>query len=288
MRINRLIPPIRIHPILLVFIIISILTGTFVEMFIILSIVLFHELGHFTAAAYYKWRIRQIMLWVFGGVMDTDEQGSKPVWEEFIVTIAGPFQHITIYFLVALASDLHLFPPSIIDTILFYNTTILLFNLLPIWPLDGGKLLFFLFSKYLTFQRAYHTILIWSVFLCIIALIVQLLFFPFTLSAFLLTLFLLLENHSEWKKRRYVFIRFLLSRLKGGNSLKAVKPIIVPAQYKLMDVFSNFSRDVKHSIHIQLPNNKQIILDEDDCLRRYFNHKEYDKTIGDIATYIRI
>lgn len=285
MKINNLIPQIRIHPILVVFIIISILTGTFVEMFIILAIVLIHELGHFTAAAYYKWRIRQIMLWVFGGVMDTDEQGNRPVWEEFIVTIAGPFQHLVIYLIVAIASSLSLLPSSLIESILFYNTTILVFNLLPIWPLDGGKLLFFLFTKKFAFQRAYHSILIWSAILCLIALIVQVLIFPFTLSAFLLMLFLLLENHSEWKKRHYVFIRFLLGRFKNKERNKAVIPIMVPAQYKLMDVFSYFSRDVKHSICIQMPNAKQIVIDENECLRSYFYDKNYDKTIGEIATY---
>ncbi|WP_010098997.1 site-2 protease family protein [Ornithinibacillus scapharcae] len=288
MKINNLIPPLRIHPILLVFIIISILTGTFVEMFIILAIVLFHELGHYTAAIYFKWRIRQVMLWVFGGVMDTDEQGSRPIREEFIVTIAGPFQHVVIFILMALASSLSLLSNSLIEMILFYNTTILVFNLLPIWPLDGGKLLFFLFTKQFTFQKAYHSILIWSVLLCVLALLAQVLLFPFTLSAFLLMLFLLVENHSEWKKRHYVFIRFLLGRFTGKHRNKAVKPILVPAQYKLMDVFSYFSRDVRHSICIQLPNDKQVVIDESECLRSYFYDKNYDKTIGEIVTYTPI
>lgn len=70
-------PTIYIHPILLIFFVIAFLTGTFTELVIILSIVLIHELGHYTVAHVFKWRIKHIMLWVFGGVMQTEEHGSS-------------------------------------------------------------------------------------------------------------------------------------------------------------------------------------------------------------------
>ena len=283
MTISKIIPPIHIHPILFVFIIISFLTGTFVEMFIILGIVLFHELGHYIAAAYFKWRINKVMLWIFGGVMDTDEHGNRPVMEEIIVTIAGPFQHVIIYLFVYIGSYLTIIPPSIMDTVFIYNTTILIFNLLPIWPLDGGKLLFFLISKKFSFQKAYHMIIITSMILCLVMMIIQILFYPFTLSAFLIMVFLLIENRSEWKNRHYVFIRFLLSRYNGSNWIKSIRPIIVPSHSSLMEVFSQFKRDVKHSIYIQMPNNTRLAIDETECLKTYFYDKSYHKTIGEVA-----
>src|SRR5699024_6932825 len=95
---SRILPPIHIHPILIIFIIISFVTGTFLQLFIILSIVLFHELGHYGAGKFFKWRIKGIMLWIFGGVMDTDEHGNRPFHEDIIVTVAGPLQHLYIYF----------------------------------------------------------------------------------------------------------------------------------------------------------------------------------------------
>lgn len=288
MTIHKTLPPIHIHPIMFVFIIISFLTGTFVEMFIILGIVLWHELGHYLAAAHFKWRVNKVMLWIFGGVMDTDEHGNRPVIEEFIVTIAGPFQHVIIYFFMLIISSLSLLPSSIISTILIYNTTIFVFNLLPIWPLDGGKILFFLISKKLSFQKAYHVIIILSMALCFIIIIVQLLFFPFTLSAFLIMVFLIIENRSEWKNRHFVFIRFLLNRYKGNNWIKSVKPIIVHSNSSLMEVFSHFKRDVKHSIYIQMPNNRRLTIDETDCLRSYFFEKSYHKTIGEVASITTI
>lgn len=285
---HRFIPTIHIHPILFIFIFISILTGTFIDLFIIISIVFIHELGHFFAASYYKWRIKRIMLWVFGGVMDTDEHGNRPIKEEFIVTISGPFQHLIIYFIMYFVSIFSLLPPSLISTILFYNTTILIFNLLPVWPLDGGKLLFYLLSKRFSFQKAYYTTIQASIVIISFIIIAQLVFFPFTLSACLLMIFLLVENYSDWKKRHFTFIRFLLNRYKGNHLIRSVSSITVPSQYSLMDVFSHFRRDVKHSIYIQMPNNKRVTIDESDCLKSYFFDKHYHKTIGEIATYSTI
>src|SRR5699024_1387676 len=107
MNLRKYIPPVQIHPILIIFIIISFVTGTFVELTIILAIVLFYELGHFMMATFFNWRIKSVMLWVFGGVMDTEEHGNKPLHEEALVIIAGPFQHLVIYGLVFLMSSLN-------------------------------------------------------------------------------------------------------------------------------------------------------------------------------------
>src|SRR5699024_7390519 len=128
---SRILPPIHIHPILIIFIIISFVTGTFLQLFIILSIVLFHELGHYGAAKFFKWRIKGIMLWIFGGVMDTDEHCNRMFHEDIIFTVAVPFQHLFIYLFLFIDSldQIQLISTPIWDMIFLYNTLILLFNL---------------------------------------------------------------------------------------------------------------------------------------------------------------
>lgn len=279
-------PLIRIHPILVIFIIVSFLTGTFVELMIILGIVLFHELGHFTMAKAFKWRIRGIMLWVFGGVMDTDEHGTSPLYQEILVTIAGPFQHIFVYMLLLFFSANNILPSSIIELTFFYNTVILLFNLLPIWPLDGGKLFFLILSVLLPYRKAYNYVIICSISACIIFLILQLLLMPFTLSAFILIVFLFIENRADWKQRYYVFIRFLLHRYHGETYTRGIMPIEVSHQCILMDVFNRFYREKKHPIYITLPDNIRLNIDEMDCLRSFFHDRNHRKSIGEIANLV--
>jgi len=256
------------------------------ELTIILAIVFIHELGHYSVAQLFKWRIRGIMLWIFGGVMDTDEHGNRPIHEEMLVTIAGPFQHIVIYMLVFFVSSANLLSPSVLELIIYYNTAIFVFNLLPIWPLDGGKLLFLCFSSILPYRKAYHSVIIFSIALSILLLIVQFLFFPFTLSAFLLMIFLCMENRTEWKHRYFVFIRFLLNRYEGKSAIRGVRPIVVPAQSSMMQVFAHFKREKKHPIYITYPNNERRSIDENDCLRSYFHEKQYNKSVGELVEHI--
>ncbi|OZU89829.1 stage IV sporulation protein FB [Virgibacillus indicus] len=280
------IPKIHIHPILLIFIGISFLTGTFMELSIILSIILIHETGHFLMAKLFNWRVESIMLWVFGGVMDTDEHGNRPIREEALVTIAGPVQHIFIYVFVYIFLNTELLSSSVLELILFYNTVILLFNLLPVWPLDGGKLLFLGLSAIFPYKRAYQYIIIFSMILSLFLLLLQLFLYPFTLSAFFIMIFILMENRSEWKKRYYVFIRFLLKRYEGNSSMKKIHPVNVLSENTLMEVFSAFMRDKKHSIYINYADNKRISIDEADCLRSYFHDKHYNKSLGEIYDYL--
>ena len=275
-------PKIHIHPILMIFIGISFLTGTFTELSIILMIILLHESGHYFMAKIFGWRVESIMLWVFGGVMDTDEHGNRPLREEALVTIAGPAQHIIIYVLLYLVSSFGVLSPSISELILFYNTVILIFNLLPVWPLDGGKLLFLGLSAVFPYKKAYELIIVFSMIVSVLLLLVQLFLFPFTLSAFFIMIFILMENKSEWKRRYYVFIRFLLKRYEGNSTVKKVHPINVLSNNTFMEVFSVFMRDKKHSIYINFPDRKRISIDESDCLRSYFHDRQYNKSMGEV------
>src|SRR5690625_4141852 len=110
-----------IHPTLLLFFIISVLTGTFIQLFIIFIIVVIHELGHFFAATHFKWRIHSIILWAFGGVMETDEFMARPLKEEIIVTVSGPLQHLPIYMLLKTIAYFSLLPDVIIEQALYFN-----------------------------------------------------------------------------------------------------------------------------------------------------------------------
>lgn len=250
------------------------------ELAIILFLVLFHEIGHFTVAKLLKWRINRVMLWVFGGVMETDEHGNRPIKEEVLVTLAGPLQNLIIYPIIMVLSYFQVLPASVLELVFYYNTAILFFNMLPIWPLDGGKLLLLFLSSILPYKKAYNRTIIFSMIASIGFLLLQ--FFPFTLSSFLIMIFLFMENRTEWKRRYFVFIRFLLNRYDGMSSVKSVQPIIVSHESFLMDVFSLFKRDKRHPIYIEYPGNRRLSVDENECLKSYFHDKQYNRYIGEL------
>src|SRR5699024_10618542 len=203
----------HIHPLFLLLIVLSLFTGTFVQLFILFAIILIHEIGHYTLANHYQWHIQSIVLWVFGGVMKTTEATNRPIKEDIIVTVAGPLQHIWMFAVIYGCSYIDIIRTSLVQTAFYFNWLLLLFNLLPIYPIAVGKLLFYILSLFLPYKKAHQYTYRFSLLACI--LFVLFLFFnPFTLTAVLLLLFLMWENYQQWRQHPYIFMRFLLQRMK--------------------------------------------------------------------------
>lgn len=275
-------PPIHIHPVFILFIFISILTGTFVELSIIFIIVLVHEMGHYLMAKAFRWRIRKIMLWVFGGVMETEEHGNRSIKEDLLVTAAGPFQHVLIYIFLFFLFDIGIVSETIYEKAMFYNTAIFIFNMLPIWPLDGGKFLFSLLSMRLPYRKSFDSVLLFSMIFCLLLIVGHIVFYSFTLSFASILLFLFIENRLEWKRRFYVFMRFLLRRYEGNHAVRKIESIHLPSNETLMEVFSRFKRERKHTIYVHDLQGVSQRMDETDCLHAYFYDKKHSQRIYDI------
>ena len=104
--------------------------------------VLLHELGHAWQARRDGLEIDGITLWLFGGVAQFKGAFPNP-GAEFRIAIAGPLVTVILsggFALLALAGL-----PSAVDGVAawlgFINLTLLVFNLIPALPLDGGRVL---------------------------------------------------------------------------------------------------------------------------------------------------
>lgn len=264
----------------------AILTANFKELTILFSIVFIHEMGHVVAAHFFSWRIKKIQLLPFGGVAEMDEHGNKPFKEELIVILAGPFQHI---WLIALSYIFASFSPTY-DTwfhepFVFQNLVILMFNLLPIWPLDGGKLMFLLLSLKMPFYHAHRNGLLLSGVSLGCMIIFTLLYSPLHLNIWAIIGFLIFTLVMEWKQRQYVVLRFLLERYYGKDvSFKKLKPIMVNETEKVYQVLLKFQRGYKHPIIIQKQNKENFSLDENEVLHAYFTEKRTHQTVGELGS----
>ena len=243
----------------------------------VFSIVFIHEMGHSFAAQYYKWRIRKIELLPFGGVAEVEEYGNRPLKEEFVVLLAGPLQHI---WLIGLSFFLLNFQWwSETDHLIFiqHNLMIALFNLLPIWPLDGGKLLYLLFSARLPFHKAHIIALKWSLFMFFLFTMISLYLLPFHLNLWIVLIFLLFSHYFEWKQHHYVFMRFLMDRYYREVNSELVDIIKVAPNILVKDVVKRFKRGVTHSIVIE---GRKEGLPEKEILTAFFERRYTDEPIS--------
>jgi len=112
---------------------------------IIIVSILLHELAHSLVAQKYGLIVTEIELYIFGGVSKIEKEPETPK-SEIIIAAVGPLSSLVIGFvflLIIFLSSSTL--PAIIFVSLFYtgisNISLGLFNLIPAFPIDGGRIL---------------------------------------------------------------------------------------------------------------------------------------------------
>ncbi|MFW6323595.1 MAG: site-2 protease family protein [Desulfovibrionales bacterium] len=108
--------------------------------------ILFHELWHSIIARHYGLPIGGITLFIFGGLSEMTEEPKTPK-VEFLMAIAGPFSSLVLaavmYGIFLAGGALH-WPESVTSIFIYLaliNTVFAVFNMLPAFPLDGGRVL---------------------------------------------------------------------------------------------------------------------------------------------------
>lgn len=121
--------------------------------FIVFGFVVLHEFGHALTAQYYGINTRDITLLPIGGIASLERMPDDPK-KEFWITFFGPFVNLflasvtgiliflgdTHYFQIDLFNDLTSWP-DVASSLFMANLGLLLFNLIPAFPMDGGRIL---------------------------------------------------------------------------------------------------------------------------------------------------
>jgi Zn-dependent protease/predicted transcriptional regulator len=119
--------------------------GVSVAIGVFFSIV-FHEFSHSIVARYFGMPIRGITLFIFGGVAEMESEPPDPK-AEFLMAIAGPISSFLIsaaLWGIAVIAQGAAWPQPLIgvlSTLAVINFTVAVFNLVPAFPLDGGRVL---------------------------------------------------------------------------------------------------------------------------------------------------
>ena len=160
----------------------------------------------------YHWKIEKVIILPFGALTIFHEDLNKKIKEEFWIVIMGPLFQIVFTLIIYLFYGMNDF--------IYYSLIILGFNLLPIFPLDGSKILNLFFNKVTGFRTSHLLLIIVSI-LSIFVLLWQA---SFSLIFILIILFLIIRIFSEVKDHESLFNRFLLERyLKKYHFSKILK-----------------------------------------------------------------
>lgn len=187
-----------------------VLTGHFANLLILLSIIIIHELGHYVICLIKNYQVENLTIYPFGGLLKIKQFINRDIDDELLLSVMGLiFQ--SLYFLIIH----YLYAQGLIRDYIYniyktYNYSILIFNLLPIYPLDGSKILNLLLSKKLSYKLTNNLTIYISILTLIIILYIN--YYKLNYTYILILITLSINIYTFYKKKEYLFYRFLLER----------------------------------------------------------------------------
>lgn len=133
--------PIRIHPLTLPFFALALWLESGSHILLMALSLLLHELAHIGAARAARVRVLELELLPFGGAARIAELWLLRPGQIILVALAGPACNLILIFAASAAQDWGLLSFDLAAALVRGNLAMMLFNLLPALPLDGGRIL---------------------------------------------------------------------------------------------------------------------------------------------------
>lgn len=264
---------IRIHPLFLAVGLLSALFGGLPVFIICTLTALLHECGHIFCAARLGYECEKINLMPYGAAAVYEIEGISAA-DEIKLALAGPAVNFALT--VAVAGLWWFFPETYAytDLIFYSNAAMLVFNLLPAYPLDGGRVAGCALGKFLK-PRTADIILRAGNVLTVAGIVLVFVFAYRNISLIAAAVLLLCSAVSKREPAKK--INFSAKKKKRG---KDIRYVILSEKSTYRDAL----RFLDGSRYLVLQIYGDVFLDEiceDELLKRLQEHEIYDRIIED-------
>ncbi|WP_126427938.1 M50 family metallopeptidase [Brevibacillus marinus] len=237
-----------IHPLFWLVIGLAVAAGYFLETLALFVIVIIHELGHIACARELGWQIQEIRLLPFGGIAAMEEViGADPL-DEIVIALAGPFMNVTMVAVSLLFWKAGVWSEEWTRFFMTSNWLIAGFNLLPVWPLDGGRIL----QSLLCYGLAYRAAVLGSFAVgCLLAgTLLGIGVLEQHLQLVAVAAYLAVLNAKAFVRFPFQFIRFLLGKHAAGTAVTRIRRVTVEPTITLMEAAQYLRKGQYHLFHV--------------------------------------
>ena len=273
---------IRVHPLFFVFGLYFALIG---KVFLFLTATLtalVHELGHAFCAERLGYKMNKITLMPYGAVVNGAIEGLSYA-DEIIVAVSGPL--INLFICLFFTALWWLVPVSYpyTDTVVFCNLSVAAVNLLPAYPLDGGRILSAYLSRITTRKKCILVVKIFGFLLggLLLTLFIYSCFFTVNFTILFFAAFILTGAITKTKENAYV--KIFKNRAQFLKGVKEVKKLIVSSETTLKQLILSASADCFYTLEvIDRASNRTTHLNREQTEKLLSSYRHND-TVGQIA-----
>lgn len=204
-----------VNPLTILFILLAFMFNQFNFLFFHYLIAFLHELFHFLMAKLLKVEVEEMMFLPIGFYLKINNLEDQLFIKQLLVLISGPLSY---FFSLLLLKTLYKY-----DFISIYgyqeglisNNFILIFNLLPIYPLDGSKIIELFLAPFISEYKLRITRIILSILTLVLASSYLL-----SLGEIIVMIFLLITTIASIIRLKKDYVLYLISRLLKKNKRK--------------------------------------------------------------------
>ena len=225
-----------------------ILTGYYLNIIVFTTLIIIHELGHYIVAKILKFNVQKIIIYPYGGITKIDDLIDKEINKELLIASAGIITQFIFYLIICYLHKNNYLREYTYNLYTIYNNSIISFNLLPIIPLDGSKIINLLLNKITYYNLSNYLTIIISIITLII--IITLNIYTYNYTNIMIFTISLRYIYIFIKNLKYLYNRFILEKILYPN--KYNKPKIIWNKNKLY-------RNKKNLLYGFLPENKYLL-----------------------------
>ena len=203
-----------------VFFLISFLCGYFKNILFIFCIVFFHEMGHVFLIKLFHYQIVKVEFYPFGGITEVAKPINSSINKELLISLGGIFFQFLFYIIIMLSYKNSLISFENYSLLSFYNKTIMIFNLLPIIPLDGSVFIHTFLEKFFSYQKSFQLYQILSLFFFVLFILYNIFF---SIDNYFICIVLFVQLLLVQKRKKYYIHRFYLERFLYSFPYKKIQ-----------------------------------------------------------------
>lgn len=213
-----------------------VITGHFSNLIIFTSLIIIHELGHSIMAMLFKYKVKKIIIYPYGGITKLDTLINTNINKDLLVAASGLFFQSLYFIIIFFLYKEGIVREYIYNQFYLYHKSMFIFNILPIIPLDGSKIINLILSKYINFNLSNNLTVVIS-FITIIYILVNNIY-EYNYS-FLLVIGVILYNiYIFYKDINYIYQKFMLERYLYNINYNKIK--IIRNKNKMYKNYSHF------------------------------------------------
>jgi stage IV sporulation protein FB len=234
-----------------------VITGHFVNLIIFTSLIIIHEMGHIIISKILSYKIDKVIIYPYGGFVKLNTKINTKIENDLLVAISGIIMQSIYFGIIFFLYRNGIVREYIYSLFLLYHKSMLIFNLLPIYPLDGAKIVNLILSKYFSFNIANY--------ISIVISLITVVFFLYSdiyenNYSIILVIGVLMQNiYKFYKDISYIYNRFILERY------------LFKFNYKDKKVIKNINKMYKNREH--LFNDKGKLINEKEYISTFFEKK---------------